>query len=273
MAKRVLITGAASGFGKGTALELAKRGHEVIGGVQVAPQATDLMQDAADAGVEMRVTVLDITNERDRQAAFQNEIDVLMNNAGIMETGPVAEIPMDLVRRNFETNVFGTLALTQGFAPQMVKRGSGKIIMVTSMGGLITVPFAAIYTSTKHALESLAEGLKAELAGTGVEVCTANPGVFGTGFNDRGAETAFRWFNPAETLSPPEAIAAAGSGLASQLDPQIMIDALVQIVEEDDSKFRNVVPDETAEWIKAIQAKTWEARKDDPLLVEPPAVS
>ena len=269
MAKRFLITGAASGFGKGAALELAKRGHTVIAGVQIAPQKTELMQEAADAGVELQVEVLDITDRADREAAFRHEIDVLMNNAGVMETGPVAEIPMENVRRNFETNVFGTLALTQGFARQMVKRGSGKIIMVTSMGALITVPFAAVYTATKHALESLTEGLKAELAGTGVEICTANPGVFGTGFNDRGAETMTRWFDPETTLSRPELLAGTEGALEQQLDPQIMIDALVRIAEEDSSKFRNVVPEEVGEWIQAIQAKTWDAGKNDSLWIDP----
>ena len=269
MSKVILITGAASGFGKGTALELARRGHSVIAGVQIAPQKTELIKAAKDAGVELQVIVLDITNEADRQAAFNHEVDVLMNNAGIMETGPVAEMPLELVRNNFETNVFGTLALTQGFARQMVKRGSGKIVMVTSMGGLITVPFAAVYTATKHALEGLTEGLKAELAGTGVEICTANPGVFGTGFNDRGAETMMRWFNPETTLSRPELLEAMAGGLEGQLDPQLMIDALVQICEEDSSKFRNVVPDAIIPWIQAMQAKAWEAGKDDSLWIDP----
>ena len=272
MPKRILVTGAATGFGKGTAIELAKRGHTVTAGVQIAPQKTELMKDAADAGVQLNIIVLDITDEDDRQAALANQIDVLINNAGVMETGPVAEIPMKYVRRNFETNVFGTLAITQGFARQMVERGSGKIIMVTSMGGLITVPFAAIYCATKHALEALAEGLKAELAGTGVEVCTANPGVYGTGFNDRGAETFMRWFDPAKTLTKPETLAAAASGIGSQLDPESMIDAFVRIAEEDSSKFRNVVPDETAAWVREIQQHTWDVTKDDPILTSPPPV-
>jgi short-subunit dehydrogenase len=209
MAKRILVTGAATGFGRGTALGLAKRGHTVIAGVQIAPQVTELMKTADEAGVQLKIQVLDITDEGDRQAAFANEVDVLINNAGVMQTGPVAEIPMENVRRNFETNVFGTLALTQGFARQMVKRGSGKIVMVTSMGGLITVPFAGVYCATKHALEALAEALKAELAGTGVEVCTANPGVYGTGFNDRGAETMMRWFDMSTSLTKPEVLSAA----------------------------------------------------------------
>lgn len=85
----------------------------------------------------------------------------------------------------------------------MVKRGKGKIATATLTGGLITVPFVAIYTSTKHALEGIVEGLKAEWAGTGV----VNPGSFQTGFNDRGAETMGRWFNPAKSRVKPELLA------------------------------------------------------------------
>ncbi|MCH8920245.1 MAG: SDR family NAD(P)-dependent oxidoreductase, partial [Chloroflexi bacterium] len=92
MAKRILVTGAATGFGRGTALALAKRGHNVIAGVQIAPQVTELMKIADEAGVQLKIQVLDITNEGDRQAAFANEVDVLINNAGVMQTGPVAEI-------------------------------------------------------------------------------------------------------------------------------------------------------------------------------------
>ncbi|WP_421725882.1 SDR family oxidoreductase [Bauldia sp.] len=269
MTKRILITGAASGFGKGAAFELARRGHAVTAGVQIAPQKTDLMRDAKEASVTLRVEVLDITSKEDRQAALRNEIDVLVNNAGIMETGPVAEMPMDHVRRNFETNVFGTLALTQGFARQMVTRGAGKIVMVTSMGGLVTVPFAAVYTATKHALEGLTEGLRMELAGTGVEICTVNPGAFRTGFNDRGAETMNRWFDPKTTLSRPELLAAVSGGLDDQFDPQGGIDTLVQVAEEDGSKFRNVTPEAIAPWIKAMQARAWSAGKNDSLWVDP----
>ena len=153
----------------------------------------------------------------------------------------------------------------------MVRRGSGKIVNVTSMGGLITVPFAAIYTSTKHALEGLTEGLKAELAGTGVEICTVNPGVYGTGFNDRGAETMLRWFDPAGTLTTTETLTAfmEGAGLDDQLDPQGLIEGLVRVAEEDASKFRNVIPEEIVPWIQAIQATTWQAGKDDPLFLDP----
>lgn len=269
MAKSILITGAGSGFGKGTALALASRGHHVVAGVEVGPQKTDLLAEAARLGVSLDVILLDITEEDHRAAAFKRDIDVLVNNAGIMEAGPAAEIPMRYVRKNFETNVFGTLAMIQGFAPQMVHRGRGKIVTVTSMGGLITVPFAAVYTATKHALESLLEGLRAELMGTGVEICTVNPGVFGTGFNDRGAESMTFWFDPAKTLSRLEILAAAAGGLHGQLDPQAQIADLVRVVEEEGSKFRNVCPEAITPWIKAIQERAWTAKGEEAVWINP----
>jgi short-subunit dehydrogenase len=137
------------------------------------------------------------------------------------------------------------------------------------MGGLITVPFASVYTATKHALESLLEGLRAELAGTGVEICTVNPGVFGTGFNDRGAEAMAFWFDPAASLSRPETLAAAAGGLAGQLDPQLQIADLVRVVEEEASKFRNVCPEAITPWIKAMQERAWTANGDEALWVNP----
>lgn len=272
MSKTILITGASSGFGKGTAIGLAKKGHRVIAGVQIEPLKTTLLEEAKKEGVELDVIVLDVTNEKDRQFAFNTyEIDVLMSNAGIMETGPAAEIPMENVRKNFEVNVFAPIQLAQGFLPQMVNRGSGKVIFTSSMGGLITVPFAAIYTSTKHALEGIAEGLKDELTGTGVEVCTVNPGVFGTGFNDRGAETFMKWWNPENSLSKMEVIQAFADpkGLENQLDPQLMIDAMIRVAQEENSLFRNVIPEVIIPWIKATQTQAWNAKKHNSLTVDP----
>lgn len=271
MSKRILITGAGSGFGKGAALGLAKKGHQVIAGVQIEPQKSDLLQEAKNHGIELQVVVIDITRESDRQFVFQKEIDVLINNAGIMETGPVADIPMENVRRNFEVNVFGSLEIAKGFLPQMVKRGNGKIIFTSSMGGLITVPLGAIYTATKHALEGLVEGLKDELMGTGVEICTINPGAYGTGFNDRGVETMMKWFDPATSLSKMETIQAVfeSGGLDNQLEPQELIDAMIRIAEEDNSLFRNVVPEAIIPWIKATQERTWSIRKNDTVSLDP----
>lgn len=272
MNKTILITGASSGFGKGTAIGLAKKGHRVIAAVHVEPLKTILLKEAQKEHVELEVIILDVTKESDRQfAASHYDVDVLMSNAGVMETGPVAEIPIENVRRNYEVNVFAPLQLAQSFLPKMVKKGSGKIVFTSSMGGLITVPFAAIYTSTKHALEGIAEGLKEELTGTGVEICTVNPGVFGTGFNDRGAETMLKWWNPEQSLSKPEIIYpfTDTSALEQQLNPRLMIDAMIRIAEEDNSLFRNVIPESIIPWIKKTQEHTWQARKNEMLTINP----
>jgi short-subunit dehydrogenase len=274
--KRILITGAASGFGKGLALALAAKGHHVIAAVQYPQQRTELLAEAWAANVEMEIIKLDITNPQDRARAFTHEIDILVNNAGQMQAGPVAEMPMERVRENFEVNVFGTLAMIQGFVPQMAARRAGKIVTVTSMGGLITVPFAAVYTATKHALEGLIEGLRTELAETGIEFCTANPGIFGTGFNDRGAETALEWFDPKTSLSKSPMLTmfdmiGGAEPMPGQLDPQIMVDALVDICEAENAKFRNVVPAETEAWIKMMQKQAWIAHRNDPIYLDPTA--
>jgi NAD(P)-dependent dehydrogenase (short-subunit alcohol dehydrogenase family) len=270
MTKSILITGAGSGFGKGAALALAKKGHNVIAGVQVSPQKSELLAAAKTAGVDIETIILDVTSEEDRTAAFGHEIDVLVNNAGIMEAGPIAEIPMSHVRRNFETNVFGTLAMVQGFAPQMVKRGSGKIVTLSSIAGLVTMPFGAVYSAPKQALEAIMEGLTIELHGTGVQACTVNPGMYDTGFNDRGVETMGTWFNPETTLSPAELLAPLEGILNDQLDPQEQIDDLVRVIEEDRPKFRNACPAAVEPWVKAIEAKSWEANADEPVWVDMP---
>lgn len=117
MTKRILITGAGSGFGKGAGLQLARSGHEVIATTQVSSQKMDLLAEANSEGLNMRVEVMDITNAEDREVMFENEIDILVSNAGIMEAGPVSGIPMEHVRKNYEVNVFGILAVIQDFAP------------------------------------------------------------------------------------------------------------------------------------------------------------
>ena len=272
MSQTILITGAGSGFGKGAALALAAKGHSVIAGVQITPQKTELMAAANVAGHDIEVIILDITSEEDRQAAFAHDIDILVNNAGVLESGPVAEIPMNRVRSNFETNVFGTLSMIQGFAPQMVKRGTGKIVTVTSIAGLVTMPFGSIYSSTKQALEALIEGLTIELHGTGVEACTVNPGFYNTGFNDRGAETMERWFSPGASLSPAELLAPLEGLLDDQLDPQEQIDDLVRVVEEERSKFRNVCPAAIVPWAKAVEARSWEVNSNEQVWVDPSQV-
>jgi short-subunit dehydrogenase len=257
--KTILITGAGSGFGKLAAFDLARRGHRVIATAQIWPQVTLLRNEARAQSLELQIDKLDITNELDRRNALKWGIDVLVNNAGVMEAGPIAEQPMELLRAMFDVNFFGQVELVQGFARKMVAKRSGKIVFTSSMGGLWTVPYGAGYCATKHALEAVAEGLKVELAPFGVKVATVNPGIFGTGFNDRGADSLFHWYDPRIHFTPPETFAGFADLLAHQLDPESMADVIVDVALSDNGRFRNVFPKETEDMIKRMQSDAWAA--------------
>jgi short-subunit dehydrogenase len=256
--KTILVTGAGSGFAKTAALELARRGHRVIAATHIWPQVSQVRAEASTLGVDITVAKLDVRSALDRQHAWSWNIDVLVNNAGICEGGPISEQPIALIRENFETNVFGNLELTQGFVRQMVRKKNGKIIFTSSMGGLATIALGGTYCATKHALEAIAEAMRLELAPLGIKVATVNPGAFNTGFNDRGIEAMFNWFDPAANFTTQEIVGSAAALLANQYDPQIMADALVEIVEAGQHKFRNVVPKATEDWLKQVQRDSWE---------------
>lgn len=258
MSKRILITGAGSGLGKGTALGLARAGHQVIAGVELWNQVSSLRAAAQDSGVEFKVIKLDICDPIDRVAALRNEVDILVNNAGIGETGPLAEIPLERFRRVFEVNVFAGLELTQAFAAQFAARRSGKIVFLSSMAGLSTYPFLGPYNASKHAIEAIAQCLANELKDLGVQVCTINPGPYGTGFNDRMYETLDQWYDPSRNYTPEGPIrkiqAEIGPG---QFDPQAMIDLMVDTIPKDHHKFRTMLPEAIETWCKDYQARMW----------------
>ena len=200
MSKTILITGATSGFGKGAALELARRGHHIIAGVRSDEKAEVLKAEAHDAGIDLEPIILDITNPDHRQAAFARQIDILVNNAGIMETGPVGEIPLELVRRNYETNVFGVVRVTQAFVDLLKKSPEPRIVNVsTAMASLSLAadPSApgydyklAVYQSSKSALNMYTVNLAHALRDTNFKVNAVCPGYTKTDFtNYQGTST------------------------------------------------------------------------------------
>jgi short-subunit dehydrogenase len=260
VSKTILITGAGTGFGKLAAFGLAQRGHRVIATTQIWPQVTALRDEVRQLGLTVEVDKLDVTLERDRALVSRWDIDVLVSNAGTMEAGPIAELPLELLRSMFEVNFFGSVALAQQVAGRMVKRGQGKIVFTSSLAGLITVPYSAGYSATKHALEAVAEGLKTELATFGIKVATVNPGFYGTGFNDRGVDAAAHWYDPSKNFTAPDAFAAAAQILAHQADPQAIADRIIEVALSDDARTRNVLPRETEDFIKRTQLDAWEAR-------------
>lgn len=266
MSKTILITGAGSGLGEGAAIGLAQKGHNVIATAQISPQVTPLRQKAKALGLpNLRVEKLDLTDPHDMAFAQSWDADVLWNNAALGESGPVFEIPLDLVRRNYEVNVFLPLALTQAFVRKWLEqKKQGKVVFTSSMGGLFTPANWGVYVSTKHALESIAEAMQQELAPFGIKIQTINPGAYFTGYNETMADTAFRWLDDSRHFTKRAALRKAFDAFLSapdgHLDAQEMIDRMVEIVPADTGKFRNVVPKATEDMLKAHQLAAWNNR-------------
>jgi NAD(P)-dependent dehydrogenase (short-subunit alcohol dehydrogenase family) len=182
--KAVLITGCSSGIGHATALRLARSGWTVY----ATARRPETLSELAAAGAH--TLALDVTDEASMRAAVdavcdaEGAVDVLVNNAGYSQSGPVETVPMDAVRRQFETNVFGVVALTQMVLPAMRAQRYGKIVNVGSMGGRLTFPGGGFYHATKHALEALSDALRFEVQGFGIDVVLVEPGLIVTDFGD-----------------------------------------------------------------------------------------
>ena len=264
--KRILITGAGSGFGEGASFGLAQNGHEVIAGVQIWPQVTSLRQKVKSLGLSnLRVEKLDLLHPYDVANALKWDIDILFSNAGLGENGPVCEIPVDLVRRTFETNVFAPLELAQKFIRKWVdEKRPGKVVFTSSVAGLITgARGQASYFASKHALQCIAESLQEEVQPFNIQVQTINPGAFLTGFNERMAESTFQWQDDTRNFIKRADIPKFFDFLGEehfQRDPKEVVDAMVSIVPADANLFRNVLSKADEDFVKTNQREAWERR-------------
>jgi NAD(P)-dependent dehydrogenase (short-subunit alcohol dehydrogenase family) len=264
MSKTILITGAGSGFGKGAAISMARKGHAIIATVHVASQVTPLRGEAQLLGLQnFRVERLDLTDPYDIAYAQSFDVDVLWNNAGMGEAGPVFEMPLDLVRRNYEVNVFLPLQLTQGFVRKWIDaQKPGKVVFTSSMGGLFTPANWGVYVSTKHALESVAEALQQELRAYGIKVQTINPGAYYTGYNETMADAPFRWLDDSRHITRRAALRQEFDSFLSSpdghMDAREMIDLMIEVVPADTGKFRNVLPKAVEDMLKSHQLTAWE---------------
>jgi len=232
---RVLITGCSTGIGRETALELTRRGHEVIATAR-RPETLD------DLDVKERLA-LDVTDQASIAAAVAaaGEVDVLVNNAGVGVRGPVEAVPLDDARWAFETNVFGVIRMVQAIVPAMRERGSGTIVNVSSAAGRIGLPLSGHYSTTKFALEALSEVLHYEVSHFGVRVVIVEPGFIATSFGENS-----RWAGMGEDESSPYAplrrqIESADTnalGGEQRPGPDIVATAIADAVESDDPPLR-----------------------------------
>ena len=182
--RAVLITGCSSGIGAATASRLARAGWTVYATARRPETLAALEADGC------RTLALDVVDEASRQAAVDAVVDaegavgVLINNAGYSQSGAVESIPDDRVRAQFETNVFGPLALCRLVLPGMRDQGWGKIVQLSSMGGKLTFPGGGLYHATKHAVEAISDALRFEVKSFGVDVIVIEPGLITSGFGD-----------------------------------------------------------------------------------------
>jgi len=267
--KTVLITGAGTGFGHEVAMRMAEKGFSVIAAVEIYAQVQTLKRQAAARGVTLQVEKLDVTDDGDRRKALAWNVDILVNNAGVLEGGSVVDIPALNIRREFEVNVIGPLLLTQGIAKQMVRRGKGRIVWVSSREGLNVNPFTGIYSASKHAVEAIAETMSLELQEFGIEVATINPGPFLTGFNDRGFETWRSWVDEASERLYDYSKLAFPRG---QFDPEPVYATMTAVAAGEIDTYRNLEPTSMIAETKSNVEAPWNRKVTDGLGSRPASV-
>jgi len=264
--KKVLITGSGTGFGHEVAMRMAEKGFDVVAAVEIYAQVQTLKREAAARGVSLQVEKLDVTNDGDRRKALAWNVEILVNNAGVLEGGSVVDIPALNIRREFEVNVVGPLLLTQRIAKQMVKRGKGRIVWVSSREGLNVNPFTGIYSASKHAVEAIAETMSLELQEFGIEVATINPGPFLTGFNDRGFQTWQSWEDDAsERLFDYSKLAFP----RAQFDPEPVYATMTAVAAGEIDTYRNLEPKSMLAETKSNIEAPWNKKVKDGLGTRP----
>jgi short-subunit dehydrogenase len=187
----ILITGATAGIGRALALHLARRGFRVFATGRNLDELASLAREASSPVLE--TLPLDVTDRASISAAAREVlkrtdgrgIDVLVNNAGYGLSGPLEELDDAAVKRQFDVNVFGLLAVTRAFLPPMRERRSGRVLNIASVLGHMTIPFLGAYCATKYSVEALTDALRLELAPFGVHAVLIEPGTIRSGFEER----------------------------------------------------------------------------------------
>ncbi|SFD35194.1 SDR family NAD(P)-dependent oxidoreductase [Clostridium uliginosum] len=192
--KNILITGCSSGLGREAAIALANRGHFVYATTHTKEQANKLNILNRKWHLPLYSFKLDVTSQNDRKKVDIINIDVLINNAAIGDSGSVCEIDVNKYRSVFETNVFCTIELTQRVLNNMINKKEGRIIFLSSLSGKSPIPFLSPYCATKFALEAIGESLNKELQvlkDIHIPVILIEPGAYATGFNEKNISKQF----------------------------------------------------------------------------------
>jgi NAD(P)-dependent dehydrogenase (short-subunit alcohol dehydrogenase family) len=252
--KVVLVTGASSGIGKSIADRLSAEGHTVYGASRSAAHLTK--------GV--RPIVVDVTSEKSVDQAITKiisecgRLDVVINNAGLGMIGPVESISDEEVKMIFETNVFGVLNVCRQVSPLMRAQGSGCIINITSIAGLLGLPFRGIYSASKFAVEGLSESLSQELRPFGVKVCIVEPGDFKTGINAKRKTPAF--IADAYKAHTAATVAQVNEEVNRARTPEPVAECILGIIADPQPRLRYKVATFTQRlsvWLKRLLPDRW----------------
>ena len=268
MANKVaVITGTSSGFGLLTAVELARRGFEVVATMRDLGRRSYLEEAAARAGVGAKIDVrkLDVT-EFDRIPSFVAEvlgdhkrIDVLVNNAGFAMAGFAEDLQLEEIRLQFETNFFGAVAMTKAVLPAMRAQKSGHIIMLSSVGGQHGSPMISSYSASKHALEGWSESLRLEVGPLGIKVVLIEPGAFQTDIWTRNAKLGER---VSDAASPNRERAQKMRAHVSKMpkgDPLEVVRRIAQVAQDPNPRLRYLVGTDARVqmWLKRVLPWKW----------------
>lgn len=248
MSKVIFITGTSSGFGKLTTITLSKAGHTVIAGMRGVSGKNKEAADELSALPNVEVVEIDVTDDKSVSNAFRQafskhgKIDVLVNNAGVTGFGLLEATSIEQIRKMFEVNFYGVVRTYQAVLPGMRKEKSGLIINITSGASAHTLPFMIPYLASKFGVESIVEGIQAELAQFNIENVTIQPGVYPTEMNN-GSKTGIGEDKPeiAAAYDPvaTEMFNAIGTGLFGKMqefdmNPQTIADGILNLVSMQD---------------------------------------
>jgi short-subunit dehydrogenase len=237
MSKNILVTGASSGFGLIVANELHGKGYNVIG--------TSRNPEKIQSTVPFKMIALDLDSEQsintlpDRLFKEIVQLDILINNAGFLVNGIAEEIPIELGRKQLETNFWGTIKVTNAILPHFRKQKSGKIITVGSIVGLVAFPSTAYYAASKHALEGYFKALRYELNEFNIRVAMIEPSSFKTNILDNSS-------SPIAKIEAYNSLRNKIEKFTNDLvvqaeDPAMVAAKMLKVVEADKPNFRNIV--------------------------------
>ncbi len=256
MNKTILITGAGTGIGRDTAFALAARGHRVYATTVSDAQAQALRAECKTRGQTLEVFKMDITSAADRALILPLTLDVLINNAGIGESGSLAEVDVNKIRHAFEVNVFAALELTQLALRKMIARQSGTVLFVSSIAGRIPMPFLMPYSMTKFALSAAGAGLRAEMdqLGKNIQIALIEPGAIHTGFNQVMTGRKYEWMGPDSYFSHQAAQMKAKEsrtfGFLEARSTESIVAQMVKAAEAKRPRLRYVAP-----WIQGLMIR------------------